>query len=68
MEYTKDIIIGIRYQKDLFLLKIKKWTSKIKTIILKNKIIVLTLILLSLLMIADFVLLNSFFELLTKLH
>lgn len=68
MEYTKDIIIGIRYQKDVFLLKIKKWTSKIKTIILKNKIIVLTLILLSLLMIADFVLLNSFFELLTKLH
>ena len=68
MEYTKDIILDIVYKKEIGFEKLKNWTSKLKKCIKNNKAIIITLSLLIILITIDFILVNSFLQLLTKLY
>ena len=68
MEYTKDIILDIGSKREIGLVKLKKWTSKVKKEIQSNKLIVITLSLFATLTLIDVVLVNSFLKLLTKLY
>jgi len=68
MEYTKDIILDVRYKKEIGLKKINYWTSNLRRKIKDNKFIIITLTLLSILIVVDIVLVNSFFELLSNIH
>lgn len=66
MEYTKDIILDIGCKREIG--KLKTWTSKVKKIITKNKLIVITFSLLIILTAIDIILVNSFLQLLTTLY
>ncbi len=66
MEYTKDIVLEISNKRQIGYYKLKEWTSNLKKIIKNNKIITFTLGLLIALMVVDFVLVNSFLELLSR--
>lgn len=68
MQYTKDIILDMRYRKKLDYSKIRKYTSKIKETIIKNKLIVITLILLTSLITIDITLVNSFLQIFNTIH
>lgn len=68
MEYTKDIILDIAYKREIGVTKLKNWTSKLKKVVKNNKLVTITLFLLSTLMIIDIVLVNSFLQLLSKLN
>ena len=68
MEYTKDIILDIRYKREFGIAKLKTWTSKFAKAILNNKVMVVTLTILSTLMIIDIVLINSFLEVLSSIY
>lgn len=68
MEYTKDIILDVRYKGEIGITKFKNWTSKIKKVVKNNKVIIFTLSLLSTLIVIDIVLVNSFLQLLTNLY
>lgn len=68
MEYTKDIILDIRYKREDGVTKLKDWTSNLKKVVKNNKIIIITLSMLSALTVIDIVLVNSFMQLLTKLY
>ena len=68
MEYTKDIILDIRYKREFGVAKLKIWIKKFLKAILKNKVIVVTLTILSTLMIIDIVLINSFLEVLGSIY
>lgn len=68
MEYTKDIILDIRYKREVGVSKLKEWTSNLKKIVKNNKIIIITLSMLSTLTLIDIVLVNFFMQLLAKLY
>ena len=68
MEYTKDVILNFTNKKELKYNKFKSSTSHLKTIIKNNKIITITLSLLSILIMIDMVLINSFLGLLSKIY
>ena len=68
MEYTKDIILEISCKREIGLSKLKNWTSKVRKGVKNNKIIIMTLSVLSTLMVIDVALVNSFLQLLTKLY
>lgn len=68
MEYTKDIILEISCKREIGLSKLKKWTSKVKKVVKNNKVIIMTLSLLSTLMVIDIALVNSFLQLLSKIN
>lgn len=68
MEYTKDIILDIKYKREEGVTKLKNWTSKLKKEINNNKLIIITLSLLSILIVTDIVLVNYFMQLLVKLY
>ena len=68
MEYTKDIILEISSRREVGLSKLRNWTSKVKKGVKNNKVIIMTLSLLSTLMVIDIALVNSFLQLLTKLY
>lgn len=68
MEYTKDIILDIGCKREIGLTKLKSWTSIIKKIAKNNKIVIITLTLLTILTLIDIILVNSFLQLLTKLY
>ena len=66
MENTKDIILKLNYKKNINIGKFKIWTSNLKKIINKNKIILISLTMLITLIIADLILISSFFNIITK--
>ena len=69
MEYTKDIILEIVDKKLVAgYAKRKSWTSRIITIIKQNQFIIGILTLLTILMVIDFVLVNSFLQLLGSIY
>lgn len=68
MEYTKDIILDIGYKREIGLTKLKSWTRKIKKVAKNNKVIIVTLTLLTTLTLIDIMLVNSFLQLLTKIY
>ena len=68
MEYTKDIVLEISYKKEIAFKKIKRWTSKIKKGVNNNKVITITLTLLTTLIAIDFILINSFLKILTNIN
>lgn len=68
MEYTKDVILDINYKREIGIVKLKNWTSKVKKVIKSNKTIIFILAMLTILIGIDIVLVNSFLELLTKLY
>lgn len=67
MEYTKDIILDLRCKRKMRLNKLEEKISTIKSIILNNKFIVITMTSLFILTLIDIVLVNSFIKLLTSL-
>lgn len=66
MEYTKDI--AIRHKREIGVTKFKNWTSNVKKEVKENKVIAITLTLLSTLMIIDIVLIHSFLNILTNFY
>lgn len=68
MEYTKDIILDIRYKREIGIIKLKSWISKLKKGIKNNKLIITTLVLLSSLILIDIILVNSFLQLFMKIY
>ena len=68
MEYAKKIIFNLNFRKKIDTTRIIKWTSSLKKIIINNKLIVTTLSILVIMMSIDIVLVNSFFELLSRLY
>lgn len=68
MEYTKDIVLDISYKKEIAFTKLKRWTSKIKKGVNNNKVITITLTLLTTLIAIDFILINSFLKILTNIN
>lgn len=68
MEYAKDIILNLGYKKEKSTKKMSKWTSNIFAFIIsRNKIIIITLSILVILISIDFILINSFLEILSKM-
>ncbi len=67
MEYAKDIILNLGYKKEKSTKKMSKWTSNIFAFISRNKIIIITLSILVILISIDFILINSFLEILSKM-
>lgn len=67
MEYTKDIILNLRCKRKMGLNKLEEWTSTIKSTILNNKFIIITMTSLLVLTVIDVALVNSFIKLLTSL-
>lgn len=67
MEYTKDIILDLRCKRKMRLNKLEEKISTIKSIILNNKFIVITMTSLLVLTLIDIALVNSFINLLTSL-
>lgn len=68
MEYAKDMVLDIRYKREVGVNKLKDWTSNLKKILKNNKIIIVTLSMLIVLTVVDIVLVNSFMQLLAKLY
>lgn len=68
MEYTKDVILNIIYKDKFNSNKLAKFANKLKQIILKNKIISITLVLLTSLIIIDIMLVNYFFQILSNIY
>ncbi|NLC87926.1 MAG: hypothetical protein GX682_04030 [Clostridiaceae bacterium] len=69
MEYTKDIILNIRVKKlNGMKLKMQKASNTLKGIIVNNKMVILVITLLLGLMIIDFVLINNFISLFSRLY
>ncbi len=67
MEYTKDIVLEIDRKRQVGFYKLKDWTSNLKKAMKDSKLIAFTLGLLATLMAIDFVLVNSFLELLSRI-
>ena len=68
MQYTKDIILDMRYRRKLDYNKIKNFAITTKNLIIKNRLIVITLILLSSLITIDITLVNSFLHILNTVY
>lgn len=68
MEYTKDIILDIGCKRELGIRNLKNWTSKVKKVLARNKLITITLSLLVILVSIDIILVNSFLKLLSQLY
>lgn len=68
MQYTKDIILDMRYRRKLDYSKIKSFAITTKNLIIKNRLIVITLILLSSLITIDITLVNSFLHILNTVY
>lgn len=64
--YTKDITLNLNYKEGLGAGKLKIWTSNLKKIIKENKIIFISLIMLTTLITADLLLISSFLNILAK--
>ncbi len=68
MEYAKDIILEIMYKREVGYTKLKSWTSKFTKVIKNNKVMVFTMTLLSILIIIDLTLVNSFLNILSNAY
>lgn len=68
MEYTKDIVFEIRNKRPVEKGKFREEISNIKKIIIDNKMIIITLTILSTLMLIDVALVNSFLQLFSKVY
>lgn len=68
MEYTKDIIIDIGCKREMGIRKLRNWTSKVKKVLARNKLITITFSLLVILVSIDIILVNSFLKLLSQLY
>lgn len=68
MEYTKDIILDARYKRKIDCSKLTKGTKCIKRTKKKNGIVFITLNLLSILIMIDLILVNSFLQLLSSIY
>ena len=67
MEYTKDIILDVRFKRKMRLNRLEQWADSIKSIIINNKFIVITMVSLIILTLIDIALVNSFVKLLASL-
>lgn len=68
MEYTKDINLNRVCKRQIRYTKLKNGTSKLRTFLKNNKIILTTLSFLSILIMMDLILVNSFLQLLSRLY
>lgn len=68
MEYTKDIVLEIRNKRPVEKGKFREGISNIKKIVIDNKMIIITLTILSTLMLIDVALVNSFLQLFSKVY
>jgi len=68
MEYTKDIVLEIGNKRRVERGRFRDEIRNIKKEIKNNKIIILTLSVLSILMLIDIVLVNSFLQLFSKVY
>lgn len=66
MEYTKDVVLNINYKEGINTSKFKIWTSNLKKVVNKNKIIFISLIMLTTLISADLILISSFLNILSQ--
>lgn len=69
MEYTKDIVFNIKYNKERDCLEINKnkGITKLHNVIRKNKIISIITLISAFLIVWDIVLISNFIDLLNKL-
>lgn len=67
MEYTKDLILNIRYDESSNTLRLKapKWTSKLIKKIKKHKLVVTTLAIFLTFVVMDVMLVTNFMHILT---
>lgn len=67
MEYTKDLILNIRYDESSNTLRLKtpKWTSKLIQEIKKHKLVVTTLAIFLIFVVIDVMLVTNFMHILT---
>lgn len=68
MEYTKDIMLGIRGRRGVGIIKLKNWTSHISKVVKNNKMIFSIIFSLTILVAIDILLVNSFLQLLMKVY
>lgn len=68
MEYTKDIVLEIRNKRPVEKGKFREEISNIKKIVIDNKMIIITLTILTTLMAIDIVLVNTFLQLFSKVY
>ena len=68
MEYTKDIILNVNYKKGVGFNRLKEWTTSFRKAIKNNKLVVITLTLLTTLIAIDIALVNSFLQLLSRMY
>lgn len=68
MEYTKDIILDINCKRGIGIVRFKSLISKLRKGIYNNRLIAITLTLLSTLMVIDIVLINSFLKILNSIN
>lgn len=68
MEYTKDIVLELGVKRQAGGEKWKNWTSSIKKEIRENKMLIMTITLLTALMLTDILLVNSFLQLFSKVY
>lgn len=68
MEYTKDIVLEIGNKGQVGKGKMREEISNIKKGIINNKIIIITLTILSALMLIDIALVNSFLQVFSKVY
>lgn len=68
MEYTKDISLNRVCKRQIRYTKLKSWTSFMKEKIIENRFVFGVLSLLSILIMVDLLLVNSFLQLLSNLY
>ena len=68
MEYTKDIILDVRYKGRIKLNKINTLLSNIKKYVTDNKFVFIILTSLIILTLMDIILVNSFLNILVNLY
>lgn len=68
MEYTKDVVLELGRERQVGIKKGKNWTGYMKKEIKENKLVILTVILLSSLMLIDIFLVNAFLQLFSRVY
>ena len=67
MEYTKDIVLDIKYKGEGRKSIIKNWTREMLNVIKMNKFIISVIVTTIIFMMIDIVLVNNFISLLSKI-
>lgn len=68
MEYTKDIVLDVKYKSEMGVSKLKTWTSNVLKYGKENQIIFHIISILILLISIDLILVSSFLQLLSEVY